>query len=231
MVIYLLCFDLSTPRKTQEDQLGYWLDFLNSALPLTQSNYKYDTNTKWVIVPVGLRSDQQQPKVLRKSDLGALIDFFPQLPILPQLFLLSSTTSEKSVLELKDAIEAECSRIFSMHTALIPKSYHDILQDLMSPSNQPCVSLNQLFMRNLHGLDSGGFYIALQYLHAIGKIVLLKTARLVYPNANVASAIAANFVSPKKVRKRLRLKYEGIEILDTEQIGYLLNVRISADNV
>jgi hypothetical protein len=96
---------------------------------------------------------------------------------------------------------------------MIPTSYRSILQDLRDPSSSCTAQLNQLFERYPHGLTLSDFYVALEYLHTIGKIVLLKEKKnkqdkkeeggLVYPDANVVSAITANFVSPKEVRMKL----------------------------
>jgi hypothetical protein len=235
MVVYLLCFDLSDTCETQYDQLAYWMDFLNSALPLPQGDNKYNKDAKWVILPVGLRSDLQQPEVLEQSDLDTLTASFPRLPIFPQLYYLSSVKSETSVAELKNSIEAQCERIFATHAVLIPTSYRDILRDLRDPSSSHTTQLGKLFKHDPHGLTFSDFCVAMEYLHAIGKIVLLKKkgeeeeaeGGLVYSDANVASAIAASFVSPKKVRMKLRQKYGGVEILDKEQVGYLLNIKAS----
>src|SRR5271163_5207081 len=68
MVVYLLCFDLSKPIETQRTQLEYWLNYLNSALPLPGSESKYSDNRKWVIMLVGLKSDLQQSLTIQKED-------------------------------------------------------------------------------------------------------------------------------------------------------------------
>jgi hypothetical protein len=116
-----------------------------------------------------------------------------------------------------------------------PISYRNILQDLRDTSSSHTAQLDQLFKHYPHGLTLSDFCIALEYLHAIGKIVLLKKKKnktdgggLVYPDTNMASAITANFISPQEVWMKLRQKYGGVEILDKDQVGFLLNINASA---
>jgi hypothetical protein len=72
-------------------------------------------------------------------------------------------------------------------------------------------------------MGSVNFDVAMQYLHAIGRIVFLKRSKLIFPDPSIATQTAAKFVSPEEVRARL-LGTEGVEILAKEQVGYLLNV-------
>jgi hypothetical protein len=221
MVAYLLCFDVSTPIDDQIAQIDYWLDFLNSALPLSQIDSKYNTNSKWVVLPVGLKTDLPgaTKSGLQDSHLKIWINRFPHLPIFPQLFTVSAKENI-GVGYLKQVLESECDRIFSRHTAMIPKSYRNILMDfkaLQAPTYQ-----DVLYKKYSHGLTSEGFNIAIQYLHAIGRLAVLKT-KLIFPDPMVASQIAAKFVSPEEVRKSLLTK-GGVQILDKNQIENLLDI-------
>jgi hypothetical protein len=225
MVAYLICFDLSKSLDEQSKQLKFWLKFLNSALPLPQSNSTVIDTAKWIIILVGLKSDCQESPELRFNSLDAWRRQFPRLPILPQLFYVSALKSEASVMELKAAIERECERIFSNHTAMIPTTYRTILQELQSPHNHPSIHQDELLTRYPNILEKADFRVALQYLHAIGRIVVLKSGR-VYPDAKIATHTAAKFVSPTDVSRKL-LDAHQIQILDQDQIGYLLNINNS----
>jgi len=49
---------MSAILEEQIAQMEYWLDFLNSSLPLPPGESKYSANSKWVIIPVGLKADK-----------------------------------------------------------------------------------------------------------------------------------------------------------------------------
>ena len=103
---------------------------------------------------------------------------------------------------------------------MIPTSYRRILKDLKTlkaPEYQ-----NELYKKYSHGLSPEGFNIAIMYLHAIGRLVVLKS-KLIFPDPRVATQIAAKFVSPKEVRRGL-LKKDNVHILDEEEIGCLLDI-------
>jgi hypothetical protein len=124
------------------------------------------------------------------------------------------------VQELLKELEVLCDCIFSKHTALIPASYPEILHKLKSLPHQSAVHHNELFEKYSHGLNHKRFTIALQYLHAIGRIVVLKNG-MVYPDSRIVSQTAAKFVSPGEVRASL-LVSENIEILSTD-VGNSVN--------
>ncbi len=50
MVLYIVCFDVSEPVEQQTEQISYWLEFLNSALPLPTTV----SDTKWSIILAGI---------------------------------------------------------------------------------------------------------------------------------------------------------------------------------
>jgi hypothetical protein len=219
-VIYLICFDLSEPLENQCEQLGYWLNFLNSA---SQSN-KYNDNTNWVVLLVGLKQDKQADSTVQLNHLEAWTNQFPHLPIFPQLFYVSSTKLTKSVLGVKHAIEEHCDHIFSKHTALIPTSYKDLLLILLGLPSQTAIHQNDLFEKYSLDLTRQGFAVAIQYLHSIRRIVSLKSGH-VFPNSNVAMLIAAKFVSPRDVRLALlKQETEKVQILDETEVGCMLDI-------
>jgi hypothetical protein len=222
MVVYLLCFDLSEPINKQHEQMEYWLNFINSALPLPNRHYQYDDTVKWVILPVGLKLDLQKSPGLQTHNIKAWANQFSHLPIFPQLFDVSLTKSDKSAVDLLKVIQQQCDQIFSTHTTLIPTSYHEILRDLKSLPSHPAIHQDEIFSKYSHGLTSEGFIVALQYLHAIGRIVVLKSG-LVFPDSRVATQTAAKFISPEDVRINA-LVQDNVQILGKKQVGYLLDV-------
>jgi hypothetical protein len=223
MVAYLICFDLSKPLDEQCEQLGFWFNFLNSALPLPESNITF--NDKWVIIPVGLKLDCKESPEQQFNFLEAWTQQFPRLPILPQLFHVSAITSEASVMQLKVAIEEQCGRIFSKYTAMIPTAYRKILQELQSLHEHSSIHQDKIVKQYSGKLQEDDFRVALKYLHAIGRIVVLKSGR-VYPDARIATQTVAKFVSPAEVRRSLLIP-DQVQILDQDQVGYLLNINRS----
>jgi len=224
MVVYVLCFDLSQPIDAQRAQVQYWLDFLNSALSLPPVTSKYSGNSNWVIMLIGVKSDLQQIPAcsLQQQHLETWQQSFPRLPLFPNLFHVSSKSST-GINDLLNTIESECIRIFSKHTTLIPASYCAIIKDLKTIQGKSAVHQNELFCKYSHGLTPEDFNVAMQYLHAIGRLVVLKKSKLIFPDPSIATQTAAKFVSPEEVRARL-LGTVGVEILAKEQVGYLLNV-------
>lgn len=221
-MLYLLCFDLSRTLKEQFEQVSYWLDFLNSALPLDGPD-----NRSWSIIIVGLRSDLQSPEST-KLEFDAWCNKWPRLPIFNQIFYVSATTPRGLVGTLLEVILSECRRIFDAKTTMVPLSYRNVMYSLMSaPYDQPLVHKDSLFAVHNCGLTRQEFGMALQHLHCIGKIGLLKNG-LVFTNPMVASKIAAKFVSAEEIQKRLMKDEEGVQILAKEEVGWLLGIPKSA---
>jgi GTPase SAR1 family protein len=200
MVIYLLCFDLSKPLDEQCIQLEYWLDYLNSALPLPQSESMYSDTRKWVILLVGLKSDLQinPESALQSHHLTAWSNRFPHLPLFPRLFSVSSIKLDQNVMQLLAIIENECNHLFSKHTALIPSSYRDILRDIKAHPHQYGVRQDLLFKLYAHGLKKEGFAVALQYLHTIGQIVALKKKFAHFPRSLNSNANCSQVRVPRR---------------------------------
>src|SRR3978361_1256748 len=116
MVVYFVCFDCSKPAQEQLKHISFWLDFLNSSLPLPPP--PSPPGSKWSIVLVGLKSDLQQPSSpqLKKKHLASWKIKWPRLPLFNQLFSVSSLHSTESVHRLLSSFEQECNRIFSLHS-------------------------------------------------------------------------------------------------------------------
>ena len=229
MVVYFLCFDLSQPLSEQMAQASYWLDFLNSALPLPYGDSRYNENCHWCIMAVGLKSDLRATPSLQSQHLTAWLGKYSRLPIFPQLFVVSSMTSSESVQLLLQAASQECARLFSKHATMIPTTYRNLLRDIQHlAANEATISSETLFGRYPHGMTQQSFDTALRYFHSIGHIVLIKND-LVFTNPALAPQIASKFVSPAEVSANL-LKEEGVQILDKHEIGWLLNVGDGSSN-
>lgn len=224
MVVYIVCFDLAESPQAQINQLNYWLNYLNSMLPLSvQSGDRIDSN--WCILIAGLRSDLRSTTSSLPS-LAILAQRYPRLAIMvDKLFTVSSTESIESVQALLTALEGECSRIFNTHCIQIPRSYRSILKNFHQfPSSHVLLPWKLLLQQQTIKVDVSTFRSALKYLHAIGHIVLLKNW-MVCTNPSLIPQIAAKFVSPEEVQISL-LKEEDadVQILDKKEIGCMLQI-------
>ena len=130
MVVYLVCYSLQVPASEQESQVGFWLQFLNSALPMTSQL----ASSKWKVMMVGLRSDEAHPSSnFTKEDIGYWQQRFKRIPLYKdELFAISSKSSPGSVAHLLQAVESVCSTIFQAHCVRIPSSYRKMLEIIQS---------------------------------------------------------------------------------------------------
>jgi hypothetical protein len=217
MVVYIVCFDLSVPSAEQQEQIEYWMDFLSSSLPFPSNPSQQ--NTKWSIILAGLRADRQVPFVLKTGPtvekLSSWKTHWPHLPISRQWFVISSTTSRESVQHLLKFLNGECDRIFKTHAIQIPSSYRALLHEIQRHKDYESLkSVSSLFERHPCGMTETNFQQALQYLHAIGRLVCLKNG-LVCTDPTLVPKIAAKFVAPENVRHYL---------LSIAEIGCILEI-------
>lgn len=234
MVAYLVCFDLGAKVQEQIDQVSYWLNFLESSLPLPPSSSPPQRDGKWVIFLVGLRSDlckRQDSSPFQQDHINSWTKNWPRLPIFNQIFMVSSMTGIKRVRNLFNIVGRECDRIFQSHSVLIPTSYKRVLAHLQSLPNDRCFlsedDIIQELKTSMVPIPPTSIPSALAYLHAIGRIVLFNNG-MVCTNAAIAPKIAAKFVSPKEVRLRLLKKEtDNVLILGEEEIGCLLEIDVS----
>ena len=228
MVTYFVCFDSSKSIQDQLKHISFWLDFLNSSLPLPPP--PSPPGSKWSIIIVGLKSDLQQPSSsqLTSQHLSSWKLKWPRLPILNQLFSVSSLTSKSSVQHLLSSVEKECNRIFSLHSTQIPTSYRRVLQLLQSrPDEQVLVHTDTLHQECAPSMDPQSFKCMIRYFHAIGRIVLIEKNGLVFTNPTLAPKIAAKFISPEEVRIHLlKGEDENVQLLTEEDIGCLINISV-----
>lgn len=224
MVVYLVCFDLGGTIEDQITQVNYWLNFLYSSLSLPSSPASKDG--KWKIFLVGLKSDLQKENLsfLQKT-LQSWKKKWPRLPIWDQMFLVSSLNDIESVRSLFNVIGRECDRIFQKYSTVIPTIYRQVLTTIQSRPDDKCFAKeDDLFQQYKFNMDPTTFHRFLEYLHAIGRIVLFKNG-VVCTNASLAPKIAANFVSPEAVRIQLLKKHtDNVQILGKEEIGCLLDI-------
>lgn len=237
MVTYLVCFDLAASLQEQMDQVRYWMDFLNSSLPIPARSTS-EADEKWTIILVGLRSDllAKGSSMLQQKHLNAWRRKWPRLPIFSHMFMVSSIASVESVNCLLESVRMQCDKLFSKHCVLIPTSYRRILTSIQSPTdnvndiNGSLLKKDELFQLHSFGMDASSFEVVLQYLHAIGRIVLLSN-EIVCTNASMVPQIAAKFVSPEEVRMELLKKEtESVEILAEEEVGCLLGIDVSSND-
>ena len=231
MICIIVCFNLALPLAGQMQQITYWLDFLNSSLSLPPPL----SIPKWKIILVGVRSDEQQDFSLTQNSnlITTWKNIWPQLPISSTLFTTSSLKSAESVTNLFQFVEKECGQIFDHHATQIPSKYQKVLSKLQDIAKENDLIHWKDFHNKLEPelqMGEAEFKTMLQYIKAIGRIVLLLTG-FVFTDPTIAPKIAAKFVSPKEVRLAL-LKQETakVQILDETDIGCLLDIDTTKNN-
>lgn len=228
--MFFVCFNLGDPLNQQLQQISYWLDFLNSSLPLPhhQSNSSNLMPSAKIIL-IGLQSDKQKDFHITanpQQTLAAWQTRWNHLPIASTLFSVSSHTSISSVQTLLTFVTEECNQIFSIHSVRIPLLYHKILSQLPNHRNSP-IHWQDLFKEFSPGTDitETSFQTMLRYFEGIGRIVWLPTG-FVFTDPTVAPKIAAKFISPLEVRlSLLKQEDENVQILNEMEVGSLLNIR------
>lgn len=224
MVIYLVCYDLGIPSSEQEDQIAYWLEFLNSTLLHSAS-----TTGKCSIIIVGLGADKPNSTLTAGSTISILNTSWkwrwPQLPLYEHIFAVSSLQSTSSVQLLLKAINNKCNAIFQQHAIGIPSRYRTLMLAIKSESDNrvDVFSVDDLFNKFPMGMDPVAFLRALQYLHAIGRVVLLKD-NLVCTNPSQIPKIAAKFIAPAEVQMQFLHQQAEVQMLSQEHIGCLLKI-------
>lgn len=235
MTVFFVCFNLAEPLNIQRSRISYWLDFLNSSLPLPH-NQSTASNLlpTCKIVLIGTKSDLQKEFALTSTPqlIGSMISQWSRLPITPAIFTVSSHTSVKSVQLLLDYVEQECNNIFSQFSVKLPKSYRKILSQLKErPAIKSILHWTDLFKEFSWEFDRPGFQTMLKYFESIGRIIWLPGG-LVFTDPSIASKIVAKFVSPKDIRLLLfKQDNEYVQILEMSDIGSLLQVNIRSNNL
>ncbi len=223
MVVYVVGYDLGASEEEQNKQIAFWLDFLNSSSPI-RKDVRPRESTNWRIILAGLQADLLGNKFATVLDTPvAWQQRWQHLPLFDKRFQVSSKSSPKSVKLLLSEIENECNRIFISHTTRIPTAYNIIWDRITQHAAGKVTATfrqDMLIKECSNGVSKEVFTSALQYLHAIGRIVLTPSG-LVFTDPTKIPQIAAKFVSPKEVRGLL-LKKEGVEILEQKEVGILL---------
>ena len=136
MSVYIVGFDLGEPLEIQCQQISYWLDYLNAALPLSTES-DASLHQKWCIMLVGLRADLQKNRTfIQSKHISVWKQKYPQLSIMDNYFTVSAIYSKESVQQLLTKVESKCSQIFDKHAVQIPRSYRKILESFNSnPDN------------------------------------------------------------------------------------------------
>lgn len=233
MVVYIVCYSLEDDAKEQQSQLTFWLEFLNSALPLASKL----SSSKWKVMVVGLRSDSKHPtSEFTADDIAYWQNRFTRLPLYKEeLFAISSTKSRESVTHLLCSVEFVCASIFQAHCMMIPSSYRRVLERIQSlPKEQHFYSPEGIHKMvtaaTTEGsgdppfptLDQPAFLRAMRYFHAIGHVVLLDK-NTVCINPTVIPKVAAKFISPEEVRRRL-FKKGDVALLNDRDIRCILRI-------
>ncbi len=216
------------------------------------SNISDDKN--WRVMVVGLKMDKKNETTFTSRSIHSWKSQMPNLPIFNQLFEVSSLHAQQSVQELLDSISLVCTQIFDNHTILIPSSFRKLLQSIhnmgspstplypnTSSSSQPPPSMSLqptnsflIHVEQLHqqlqaecDMDLPSFKYALRYLHAIGHIVYLRN-ELICTIPSMIPKLLAKFISPIEVQNLL-LCNSNVQILNEEQIGFILQVNSTND--
>lgn len=226
MTLYLVCFDLKKEFQLQVAEIAYWLNFLNSSLPLPPP--PISPNPNWRVFLVGTRSDLQDPtsSKVQARQLAQWKRKFQSLPLFDEIFSVSSINSD-GVQHLISTLERVCNMIFTSHALEIPAVFSrtlDIIQQQTKGSS--LIKTEELYAQFGEEMESDLFSIMLQYFHQIGHIVSLRGA-LICTEPQRIPKIAATFISPEEVRANLLLE-KDVQILREKNILSLLNIEGTA---
>jgi hypothetical protein len=205
MVVYLVCYSLEVDAEEQQFQIAFWLDFLNSALPLSSKSIR----SKWQVMIVGLRADVKHSSSFLKSKHIQSWQFkYTNLPLFTkELFSISATTPQESVAKLLQEVEIVCTTVFQCHAVNIPHTYRKLATFVQALSKtEHFITIEEILqllrVSGLFKMDLTGLRRVLRYLHAIGHIVMLDSD-IVCTNPTIVPKVAAKFISPSKVRAKL----------------------------
>jgi hypothetical protein len=222
MVAYLICFSLESTPEQQLEQIKFWLQFLNSSLPL-QQGASQAINSRFTVMLVGLRADAKHPRSeLTAQNITIWQHMYHHLNFYTEeLFNISSMKSTESVAHLLRAVENECNRIFKLHVLHIPTSYHELLSAIRNlPLTQHFFQVEKIADLCVGIVDRSVLHDALKYLHSTGHVVLLDN-HTVCIDPTIVPKIVAKFISPTELRRQL-LKTGDVTILEDADIGCLL---------
>jgi hypothetical protein len=224
MVVYLLCYSLEASPEEQCRQIAFWLEYLNSALPLSRNSPSARTS-KWNIMIVGLRSDMMHKSPsLVSSSVSSWQYKYKKLPLYTnELFEISSTTSKDSVKHLLQAVQAVCTQIFQHHAVRIPSWYQKLLTSIRAvpqdKSFSSVASIHELVQESCK-TDRLAVERALRYFHTTGHVVLLDREVVCVHPVQVPK-IAAKFISPEEIRAKLKRQRDWM-FLNEADITYIL---------
>lgn len=216
-----MCFDLSDELQGQINQIKYWLDYLNSFFCI---NSETSQKSKWRVILVGTRADlslqaNSQPLVAANPILQWQ-QTWASLPLHHEI-IFTSQTSTSSIDYLLDVVKLTCKEIMSKFATQVPTGFVSILKvlQLHTQSGRPFIrvdKLDQLIPNNQH------LQVGLQYLHAVGDIVMLPNG-LICTDPSYVSQLMSNFISPESVQVTLPHIMSGkVEILTSDQVGKVL---------
>lgn len=151
---------MSVPLSAQKFQLEYWLNFLQSSLDTTQS--------KWLVVIVGLQQDIQSAQLM---DFDFLQTNWPSLNFYYEIFQVSSYT-RFGILELKEKLALQCKELLDANAMQIPTTYRLVFDTLQVAQLPTIVKIEEIYnILEERGIDIGPIALrGLKYLHDIGMV-------------------------------------------------------------
>jgi hypothetical protein len=216
LVVYLACFDLAEDNHSQITQITYWLDFLHSFLGSAQSD------SKWKVILVGTRADchnSNQPR-LSPELIQKWQKTWPHLPLHNKIFFTSKHDTS-SFRQLLAVVKHEAQALMS--SMKVPKSFLSILKTLQTLQKVEGHRNSITYINNLPiYYTKEKLMPALQYLHAVGSIVLVGDD-LICTDPSAISHMMSNFISPEYVQQTLpHVRHKKVEILSSDQVGKIL---------
>ena len=207
---------MSASQEVQIEQRAYWLNFLQSTIPSSP-----ESKSKWRVFVVGTKSEMADHSKNLVDPMPSWQQKWPNISFHDQHLVVSSFKME-GVRDLITALTHVCATIFRRHTTLIPKSYKALLHSIQTIPQDKCIVPIRYLKANYWIGGDKQFSVAVRYLHAIGRIILLG-GNMVCTCPQIIPKITAEFISPELVRNKLSENYE-VQILDEEQIGVVLNI-------
>eukprot|EP00026_Physarum_polycephalum_P002549 Phypoly_transcript_02556.p1 GENE.Phypoly_transcript_02556~~Phypoly_transcript_02556.p1 ORF type:complete len:750 (+),score=131.28 Phypoly_transcript_02556:408-2657(+) len=144
MVVYILCYDYSAPQQIQQEQISYWLDFLQSTLPTTPITSK--SSPKWQVMVVGTKSDKCNAEARQSSSLPISTSWeslWPNVPLHSHQYVVSSHQMS-GIDDFLEKLEDICNIIFEKHSLLVPQIYNSFAKVIKNSSEQSIITIQQL---------------------------------------------------------------------------------------
>lgn len=232
LVVYIVCYDLSSSPNEQRRQIDSWLSYLNSLLCHNATNQGNSTaQPEWKVIIAGTRSDIKDAKTVNLKSTDAFRNKFPSLPLHESVFHFNTVQDLKSVKLLFNEIVNQCDQIMNAHSIYLPTHFTMLKKDISTCSSPSCSIIDLSSLPSQWQENPQLTNQALQHLHSIGEIVMFGKHKIC-TNPQVISNLMAKFICPVEVRTKMLVGDDTpVSLLKKSDMQTILQVRDSRYSV